>query len=286
VSDRVVDFEAKFVDLQPAAAATTILNSARDIPSPCEQVMLGKAQLLISTTIHDDATHVAIANESALEVGSSVHDSATVGNIGVFTPANPVVFTFFRGSVCDTGAETAGSHALGPISAGSATADPSSPKTNLGVGQYSFLASIADDTNYVGATSDCEPFTVTRIRVIKTETVGGVSINPLDREYSFRLTGGPDEVDITKTTCLDDDPMCSGALDFGHPKPGTYTMCELAVPAGTQSTLEDLDGFQGGTVTVNATTGDVCLNDFTLTAEDKVFSIDNSMPGGGQRTIG
>jgi len=32
LSGRVVDFEAEFVDLQLAAAATVILNSARDIP--------------------------------------------------------------------------------------------------------------------------------------------------------------------------------------------------------------------------------------------------------------
>jgi hypothetical protein len=32
VSARAVDFEAEFEDLQPAAAAMTIFNSARDIP--------------------------------------------------------------------------------------------------------------------------------------------------------------------------------------------------------------------------------------------------------------
>ena len=56
---------------------------------------------------------------------------------------------------------------------------------------------------------------------------------------------------------------CSGLL-----KPGNYTLCELAVPAGTHSTLED----QGGVLDPN--TGDICLQ-FTLAAgEEKSFTID------------
>jgi len=87
------------------------------------------------------------------------------------------------------------------------------------------------------------------------------------------LTGGPDSVDITLSTP-------PSTLDFGVLKAGNYTLCELAVPAGTHSTLED----QGGVLDPN--TGNVCLN-FTLTAgEAKTFNIDNSRPGGGQRTIG
>jgi hypothetical protein len=83
-------------------------------------------------------------------------------------------------------------------------------------------------------------------------------------------------VNLSRTTSAGN----AGALDFGLLKPGSYTLCELAVPAGTHSTLQD----QGGTV--NATTGDVCLT-FTLTAgETRAFTIDNQRPGGGQRTIG
>lgn len=109
------------------------------------------------------------------------------------------------------------------------------------------------------------------VTVLKTEN-GAVPTH----EYTFRLTGGPDSVSITRTT----NSTNSGSLDFGLVRPGTYTLCELAVPAGTHSTLEDLGG------TVNATTGDVCLT-FTLAAgETRAFTIDNQAPGGGQRTIG
>jgi hypothetical protein len=117
-------------------------------------------------------------------------------------------------------------------------------------------------------------FTNTReghVTVLKTEN-GGVPTHA----YTFTLTGGPDNVNLSRTTSAGN----AGALDFGLLKPGSYTLCELAVPAGTHSTLQD----QGGTV--NATTGDVCLT-FTLTAgETRAFTIDNSHPLGGQRTIG
>lgn len=109
------------------------------------------------------------------------------------------------------------------------------------------------------------------VTVLKTEN-GGVPTHA----YTFRLTGGPDTVSITRTT----DGTNQGSLDFGLLKPGTYTLCELAVPAGTHSTLED----QGGTV--NPTTGDICLSFTLIAGQTRAFTIDNSYPGGGQRTIG
>jgi hypothetical protein len=109
------------------------------------------------------------------------------------------------------------------------------------------------------------------VTVHKTEN-GGVP----NHAYTFRLTGGPDSVSITRTT----DGTNLGNLDFGLLKPGTYTLCELGVPAGTHSTLQD----QGGTV--NATTGDICLTFQLVAGETRNFVIDNSFPLGGQRTLG
>lgn len=128
-----------------------------------------------------------------------------------------------------------------------------------------------------GGTFSCT-FTNTKranAKVIKTENGG----NPL-HAYSFRLTGGPDNVSITRTT----DPAAGSGgeeLDFGLVKPGSYTLCELAVPAGTSSTLASLPG-----ATTNPTTGDVCAPITLAAGEVRTISVDNSMPGGGQRTIG
>lgn len=110
-----------------------------------------------------------------------------------------------------------------------------------------------------------------QVTVVKTQNGGAPTI-----AYTFRLTGGPDSVSLTRTT----DSNNAGNLDFGSLRPGTYTLCELAVPAGTHSTLED----QGGTV--NPTTGDVCLTFVLAAGESRAFRIDNQLPGGGQRTIG
>jgi hypothetical protein len=111
-----------------------------------------------------------------------------------------------------------------------------------------------------------------QVRVIKTEN-GGVPTHA----YTFQLTGGPDSVTVNRVT----DGVNLGTLDFGFQKPGSYTLCELAVPAGTTSTLQTV---YGGTL--NATTGDICLTFALAAGVDRTFTIDNSFPGGGQRTIG
>lgn len=112
-------------------------------------------------------------------------------------------------------------------------------------------------------------------KVIKTEN----GSNPI-HVYTFRLTGGPDNVTLTRAT----DPAAGTGgetLDFGFVKPGSYTLCELAVPAGTTSTLATLPG-----ASTDPTTGDICAP-ITLTAgEVREIAVDNTMPGGGQRTIG
>jgi hypothetical protein len=100
-------------------------------------------------------------------------------------------------------------------------------------------------------------------------------------QYSFKLTGGPDNVSITKTTGVNDNPLGSGNLDFGLLRPGSYTLCELLVPAGTTSTLQ---GFPNATV--DTTTGDVCAPITLSAGDDRTISVDNVHPLGGQRTIG
>jgi hypothetical protein len=148
--------------------------------------------------------------------------------------------------------------------------------TPTAVGTYRWIANYGGDTNNNPTANTCngtnESVDVSQLIVVKTQN-GAVPTNA----YTFVLTGGPDGVNITRTT----DGINLGTLDFGLLKPGAnYQLCELAVPAGTHSTLQD----QGGIV--DAGTGNICLT-FTLAAATTVtFTIDNSFPGGGQRTIG
>jgi hypothetical protein len=76
--------------------------------------------------------------------------------------------------------------------------------------------------------------TITNIRrgsvtVSKTEAGG----RP-EGAWTFRLTGGPDAVDITKDTQTDGNP-----LSFGNLKPGSYTLCEVGMPIDWHSSLEN-----------------------------------------------
>ena len=113
-------------------------------------------------------------------------------------------------------------------------------------------------------------------RVVKTENGQAPSV-----QYTFRLSGGLDAVSITRTTGVNDSPLGSGNLDFGTLKPGSYTLCELMVPAGTTSTLQMFPG-----AITNMTTGDVCGPIVLGPGDTAVFTVDNAHPLGGQRTIG
>jgi hypothetical protein len=125
----------------------------------------------------------------------------------------------------------------------------------------------------VGTAGGAVTFTNTkraRLTVTKTQN-GGVPTF----QYTFSLTGGPDNVNISRTTLVDPSP-----LDFGLVKPGTYTLCELAVAAGTSSSLETLPG---------ATTdgmGTVCAQITLVAGVDLNLAVDNQLRTGGQRTIG
>lgn len=164
---------------------------------------------------------------------------------------------------------------------------PGSSSVSLDEGSYVFTETAKtgwDQTGSTGCTftvnypaDNDRTFTCTitntqrgHVTVLKTEN-GGVP----DHVYTFTLGGGPDGVSLSRSTT----PGQVGSLDFGLLKPGSYTLCELAVPAGTHSTLEDQGGTPNGA-------GDVCVT-FTLAAgETRAFTVDNTHPNGDQRTIG
>jgi hypothetical protein len=102
-------------------------------------------------------------------------------------------------------------------------------------------------------------FTNTRkATVTVTKTEGGKS--DLSREWRFVLRGGPDQVDLTRTTAG------GNPLDFGQLAPGAYTLCETDLPAGWTSSL--------GT----AVDGTACV-DLTLEpGEAETVAVDNTRP--------
>ena len=246
-------------------------------PATCEQLTIVANTSDIDTQLHegqDDSGGVkgiALGGESAT---GYVHDRVRVDTYSTFAPTGTVTIRFFNNDLC-TGdpSQTSSNLPLDSADATGGEVDATSfYQGPLSAGKYAFQARYNGDTNNAPTNgwSGCEPFTVSTVKVIKTESSGAPTL-----QYTFRLTDGAGFVPIELSTSPG-----NGTLDFGVLKAGDYTLCELAVPAGTNSTLEDLGGVP------NPNTGDICLN-FTLTAgEGKVFNIDNWRPGGGQRTIG
>jgi hypothetical protein len=125
----------------------------------CEPFTVNKAQLTVTTTIHNNSDHVVIPNGTILATNSNVHDTATVtgGVTGFALPA--VSFTFYTNVTCD-GAGSPVTNTGDDESV--ATAKRSAASGALGGGFYSYKANVAGDTNYLADAdgSPCEPFSV------------------------------------------------------------------------------------------------------------------------------
>ena len=84
-----------------------------------------KASPTIGTKIHA-ADHSVIAEGTALDLGSVVHDTAQVGGaVGSITPTGAVTFTFYSGADCTSGSSIATANAVD-----SSSGDPRSVDTS------------------------------------------------------------------------------------------------------------------------------------------------------------
>ena len=132
------------------------------------------------------------------------------------------------------------------------------------------------------ALAESKTCTITNTRratltVVKTEN-GAPPTSP----WSFRVTGGPDSVSITRTTTVHDVPLNSGNLDFGLLASGSgYTLCELAVPSTVTSTLASSPG-----ATVDPATGNVCVSFSLAAGESRSFTVDNTYSDVSRLTAG
>src|SRR5207247_736950 len=128
--------------------------------SNCEPFTVGTKQLGINTTVHNDAGDVVLSGNLPLNGGA--HDSATVtGKVTGFDLPD-VTFYFFPKGVACTDGSTTGASQLNTLTPDQTTgiAHPSTSETGLAAGTYNFMAVVASNANYTGATSNCEPFTV------------------------------------------------------------------------------------------------------------------------------
>ena len=164
-----------------------------------------------------------------------------------------------------TGAVTlaAGAHAVGETAVAG---------TNLSDYVVTIGGDCASDGSITLALAQNATCTITntrksRVTVAKTENGAAPS-----NQWSFRLSGGPGNVSITRTTTVNDVPLNSGNLDFGGVPPGAgYTLCELAVPPAVTSTFASQPG-----ATVDPTTRNICITLSLGSGESRAFTVDNS----------
>ena len=138
--------------------------------SDCENFSVGKAQLTATTKVHD-ASHTDITNGS-VALGSIVHDTAKLS--GIVAGKTPAAITFAFYSQADCGGSPVAVANTG-ADQGDATADRSAASAALDAGSYSYKASVADNADYVGDSSDCENFTVNKAQLTATTKVHDAS---------------------------------------------------------------------------------------------------------------
>jgi hypothetical protein len=112
-----------------------------------EPLTVDPAQLSIVTQIHN-ANHDPVGGDTHVQLGSMVHDTATVSGAVPGFAIGAVSFTLNGSAVANDPT------ADGPATARSVDSAP------LAAGSYTYEASVAGNDNYIGATSLDEPLTV------------------------------------------------------------------------------------------------------------------------------
>jgi hypothetical protein len=190
-----------------------------------EALVVNSFTASMTTAIHQGATDsdtpVVV---TSIPAGGTVHDSAAL-TFGGPTPTGNVDFTYFNtAGNCDSPSVAAGSVAINA----SGVADPSSAEGPLTAGNYAFQAHWAGDANYpAGATSACEPLTVTQNKpsisttLSQTSTTTGVAVHD-----SAALSGVTSTAGGSATYTVYTDNQCS----VGAQAAGTVTVTNGIVP--------------------------------------------------------
>ena len=135
------------------------LNYPGPASAACEIVEVGKATPGIRTEVHVDGNHTADVQNTAVPLGTSVHDKAIITPVDNLAVSGTVTYTFFNGttnefaSICD-GVRTSETVAVG---------SESSSTGPLGAGSYAYRAIYNGNDNYQSnVRAACEPFTVSK----------------------------------------------------------------------------------------------------------------------------
>jgi hypothetical protein len=204
----------------------------------------------------------------------------------VFTPSynGGATFTLHDGESNDSGALVPGSYSVSEAMPTGWQADPNHA-TTCSDGTSSYAASAI--TLGAGKTVTCHFYNQKKGRAQVVKTFNGSALSGTD-SFTFQLRSGATPTAAgTVLESATTNAGNGGTVTFStYLTPGsTYQLCETGLLPNWHTTLENVSGyFAPGPVPVDNST--ICVN-FTVGAgETKVFTVDNTNPGGDARTIG
>ncbi len=182
----------------------------------------------ISTTVYDAANNLPVGN---LASGATVFDTVSISNLSNIDPTGTVTYTFFSGGNCVTGTVvgtpqvvTVGAHGAVPSSS---TQGPLSASG----GPYAFQATYSGDANYLGDTSDCEPFTVGQASLTVTTSLSATSTEVGIPVYdTAQIVGATSNAGGTVTYAVYSDSACTAFIQNVN----TVTVASGQVPNSAQ----------------------------------------------------
>ena len=277
-SGRTVTCLLDDIDRDSMARITIVLN-----PGTTVRPITNTARVSSDLRDPDQSDNIASATTQVVSGGTIIVEKQTLPDGSsqsfVFTTSYGPGFSLSDGQSNTSAPLAAGTYSVSETAVSgwdvSATCSDSSPPSSIS------LAS--------GETVTCTFTNTQRGSVTLRKTTNGV-VDPT-KDIVFRLTGqGLPSAGITRSTFADQD----GVLDFGTGNlipTQIYTICETPVPAGFTSFWK-LDGVivtpynPDASETPPEDLGTRCY-DFTVTpGQARAFEVDNSRPGGDQRTIG
>ena len=196
--------------------------------SPCEPFSVAKGSSSIATVVFDPS--ISAPWSGAETAGASAYDTATVTTSDAIVATGTVTYTFFTNGVCSGTGSSAGTVTL---TVAGAVPDSNREGPPLAAGSYSFNATYSGDSNYLGSTSPCEPFSVAK----GSSSIATVVFDPsISAPWSGAETAGASAYD-TATVTTSDAIVATGTV--------TYTFFTNGVCSGT--------GSSAGTVTLTST---------------------------------
>src|SRR5436189_3883046 len=138
----------------------------------------------------------------------------------------PAAITFAFYSQADCGGAPVAVANVG-ADEGDATADRSAASAALGAGSYSYKASVADNADYVGDSSDCENFTVNKAQLTATTKVHDASHSD--------ITNGS----VPVGSIVHDTAKLSGVVAGKTPAAVTFAFYSLADCGGDPVTVAE-----------------------------------------------